>query len=156
MPCFVITGHLENTRQKSCHGQTEFACLQRQRHMQSSSIQTILSVPELHRLLRKLLRSRTFTADREFHPALKMLRYLIYRIYYSAPTGNCKGVFPLWANYFYIAVGNVTSQSGAPLSRLDESSSKISDKSQAVRLRSRLAGSATNTSPPKVTPRSTI
>ena len=35
----------------------------------SSSIQTILSVPELHRILRNALAD--FTADREFHPALK-------------------------------------------------------------------------------------
>ena len=35
----------------------------------SSSIQTILSVLELHQILRNALAD--FTADREFHPALK-------------------------------------------------------------------------------------
>ncbi len=45
----------------------------------SSSIQTVLSVPESHRVsldpkiaARGLERLRAFTAGREFHPALKM------------------------------------------------------------------------------------
>ena len=37
---------------------------------ESSLIQTILSVSELHRIMR--CRSRTVTAGREFHPALKI------------------------------------------------------------------------------------
>ena len=41
----------------------------------SSSIQTILSVLELHQILRNALAD--FTADREFHPALKILPYVV-------------------------------------------------------------------------------
>lgn len=39
-------------------------------HAASSSIQTLLSVPESHRFLPHT-RLADFTADREFHPALK-------------------------------------------------------------------------------------
>ena len=44
----------------------------------SSSIQTVLSVPESHRINAYALAD--FTAGRESHPALKILCSLVYRI----------------------------------------------------------------------------
>ena len=47
----------------------------------SSSIQTILSVLELHQILRNALAD--FTADREFHPALKIYVLFSSVLYYT-------------------------------------------------------------------------
>ena len=48
----------------------------------SSFIQTILSVPELHRFMPEI-RLADFTADREFHPAPKTEIYELTVILYS-------------------------------------------------------------------------
>ena len=43
----------------------------------SSIIQTVLSVLEFHQIC---LRSRTLTAGREFHPAPKIIKFIIYTL----------------------------------------------------------------------------
>ena len=77
-------------------------------------IQTILSVPELHRILLTLA---DFTADRELHPAPKAVLFKCY-CYYTTYSSKCKNYFGLQKsfvqlrNFLYAGIPRVAGSAG--------------------------------------------